>query len=413
MRSTAALRFQRGRRANGRSGFSALTESPMMPATALSLEQSSTDAEISVEAVTEYDAFLDLAPDWNRLVEEAEIDHPFLRHEWFRAWWDSFGTGKQLHILVVRRGAETIGIAPLMLSPARIYGLKMRRLQSIHNDHSPRFDLIVGGLPEDVYGAIWNYLSRRRKFWDVLQVSQILTCSPTFAALSGLARAEGLLVGIWPSDHSPYIDLAPGWNAYQARLSSHHKGKIRRRLRQLELLGRVELEIVATNENMDAALADGFRLEAAGWKSESGTAIRCQPDLVRFYSQLARNAAAVGALRLIFLTVGGTRIAFAYGMGYKNKLFVLKTGYHPEYAAYSPYNILCYLLFRDACERGLAEYEFLGVDDSWKLSWTKTTKAHCWLYVFRNAPRPRLLHWLKFQAAPRIKRSWPAVFLRR
>jgi hypothetical protein len=162
---------------------------------------------------------------------------------------------------------------------------------------------------------------------------------------------------------------------------------------------------------MDGALEDGFRLEAAGWKSESGTAIRCHEELVRFYSQLARSAAAVGALRLIFLTVGGTRIAFAYGMGYKNKLFVLKSGYHPEYAAYSPYNILCYLVFRDACERGLAEYEFLGVDDSWKLNWTKTTKPHCWLYVFRNAPRPRLLHWLKFQLAPRIKQRWPAVFL--
>jgi CelD/BcsL family acetyltransferase involved in cellulose biosynthesis len=384
----------------------------MLPATALSFEQSSTDTAISVEAVTEYDSFLALAPDWNRLVEEAGIDHPFLAHEWFRAWWDSFGAGKKLHVLVVRKGAEAVGIAPLMLSPARIYGLKMRRLQSIHNDHTPRFDFVVGGSPEDVYGAIWSYLAKHRNLWDVLQVSQLETASRTYNELHKLALTHGFPVGTWTSDRSPYVDLGIGWDAYLTRLSSQHKKKIRQHIRQLEHLGRVEMEIVSTNEHMDAALEDGFQLEAAGWKSETGTAIRCRPELVDFYSRLARAAAGAGTLRLLFLTVGGIRIAFAYGLSYKNKLFVLKAGYHPEYAAYSPYNVLCYLVFRDACERGLAEYEFLGVDDSWKMRWTKTTKPHCWLYVFRNAPRPRLLHWLKFHLAPKIKHGCPAVLLR-
>jgi CelD/BcsL family acetyltransferase involved in cellulose biosynthesis len=383
----------------------------MMPATAISLEQSSTDAEISVETVSDYDSFLALAPDWDRLVEAAGIDHPFLAHGWFRAWWDAFGAGKELHILVVRKGAEAIGIAPLMLAPARIYGLKMRRLQSIHNDHSPRFDFIVGNSAKDVYNAIWSYLAKRRRLWDVLQVSQLETVSPTFDHLRRMALADGFPVGTWPSDRSPYVDLSQGWDAYLTRLSTQHKKKIRQHIRQLEHLGRVELEIVVAAENLETALEDGFRLEAAGWKSETGTAIRCRPELVEFYSRLALAAARAGTLRLIFLTVGGARIAFAYALEYKNKLFVLKAGYHPEYAAYSPYNVLCYLVFRDACERGLVGYEFLGVDDSWKLRWTKTTKAHCWLYVFGETLRPRLLHWLKFQLAPKIKHSWPAVFL--
>jgi CelD/BcsL family acetyltransferase involved in cellulose biosynthesis len=383
----------------------------MMPATALSFEQSSSDFAISVEAVTDYDSFLRLAPEWNRLIGEAGIDHPFLSHDWFRSWWDSFGAGKKLHVLVVRRGAQAIGIAPLMLVSARLYGMKMRRLQSIHNDHSPRFDFVVGNSAEDVYNAVWNYLRSHRKLWDVLQLSQLQTVSPTFDYFRRTALDEGLPLGTWPSDRSPYVDLSQGWDAYLASLSTQHKKKIRQHIRQLEHLGRVELEIVSTTEHIDAALEDGFRLEAAGWKSDTGTAIRCRPELVQFYSQLARAAAGSGALRLIFLAVGGSRVAFAYGLGYKNKLFVLKAGYHPEYAAYSPYNVLCYLVFHNACESGLAEYEFLGVDDSWKLRWTKATRPHCWLYIFRNGLRPRLLHWLKFHLAPKIKHSWPAVFL--
>lgn len=383
----------------------ALAGTLTMPATAMPLARSSTDAEISVENVSDYAAFLDLAPEWSRLVEETGVDHPFLAHEWFRSWWDSFGAGNKLHVLVVRKSAKAIGIVPLMMNSVRIYGLKVRRLQSIHNDHSPRFDFIAGDASEAVDRAVWSYLSGRRHLWDVLQLSQLPTASPTLDHLRKLAHAGGFPTGVWPSDRSPYVDLTQGWDAYLARLSSQHKKKIRQHVRRLEDLGRVELEIVSADEKIAAALEDGFRLEAAGWKSQSGTAIRCRPELVDFYGRLARAAAASGALRLFFLTVAGTRIAFAYGLAHKKKLFVLKAGYDPEYAAHSPYNVLCYLVFRDACERGLTEYEFLGVDDGWKLRWTKTVKPHFWIYIFGNTPRARLLHWLKFRVAPKIKQG--------
>ncbi len=114
-------------------------------------------------------------------------------------------------------------------------------------------------------------------------------------------------------------------------------------------------------------------------------------------------------LRLIFLTVGQTRIAFAYALLYKNRLFVLKCGYESAYATYSPYNLLCYLLFQDAYERGLAGYEFLGGNEDWKLCWTQTMKAHYWLYVFRDGLRARLLHWAKFRLVPKIKQRWLAL----
>jgi hypothetical protein len=36
---------------------------------------------LRVEVVTDYRDFLRLEPEWNRLVEEAGIDFPFVRHE--------------------------------------------------------------------------------------------------------------------------------------------------------------------------------------------------------------------------------------------------------------------------------------------------------------------------------------------
>jgi CelD/BcsL family acetyltransferase involved in cellulose biosynthesis len=100
-------------------------------------------------------------------------------------------------------------------------------------------------------------------------------------------------------------------------------------------------------------------------------------------------------LRLYFLTVNRRRIAFHYSLCYRNKLYLLKQGYDPNYAPYSPSNLLCEKVLRDAFERGVTEYDFLGAEADWKLEWTRETRPHHWLFVFPNRPRTRFLYWTK------------------
>src|SRR5215471_19180433 len=84
--------------------------------------------ELRVETVSGYTQFLALKPVWNRLVNAAGIQHPFLEHDWVSAWWDSFGGDSQLHIVLVWAGDELIGIAPLILSRVRWFGIWVKRL---------------------------------------------------------------------------------------------------------------------------------------------------------------------------------------------------------------------------------------------------------------------------------------------
>src|SRR4051812_46721283 len=72
------------------------------------------DADCSVETVTDHAAFIALQPLWSRLIEQARIDHPFVRHEWLRTWWNCFGRDYDLDILVVRHRTEPVAIAPFM-----------------------------------------------------------------------------------------------------------------------------------------------------------------------------------------------------------------------------------------------------------------------------------------------------------
>src|SRR5215831_16118833 len=79
--------------------------------------------ELRVETVSNYQQFLDLKPAWDRLVDAAGIEHPFLEHDWIRTWWDCFGSGSELNIVLIHAGSDLIAIAPLILTTVRILGI--------------------------------------------------------------------------------------------------------------------------------------------------------------------------------------------------------------------------------------------------------------------------------------------------
>jgi CelD/BcsL family acetyltransferase involved in cellulose biosynthesis len=362
---------------------------------------------VTSQVVTDYETFVRLEPEWNDAVSRAHVPHPFLLHEWFRTWWDCFGANRRLHIVVVRDGAEIAAIAPLMTEQVHMYGLPVRKLDLLHNDHTPRADCIVTGSPLVAYGAIWDALRCASDEWDLLQLSRLPDDSPTRMAFASLAHREEYATGTWQGDASPYLTLSGTWDQYHASLSAKFRSNLRNRLSRLRAFGEPRLEIIDGREEIARAREDALRLEASGWKDKARTSITSDPSVQRFYAVLAERAAERGWLRLMFLTVGGRRIATSYGSCFDRRLFFFKTGYDPDYASCSPFRLLTYLAAERAFAEGLREIDFLGDAEPWKLEWTSTSRVHEWLYVFPHTIRARLLHSLKFQVVPELKR-WRA-----
>jgi CelD/BcsL family acetyltransferase involved in cellulose biosynthesis len=368
----------------------------------------------SVEMVTTIDAFDGLAVEWNDAVDRAGFPHPFLRHEWMRAWWQAFGAGHELHLIVVRRHGRIEAIAPLLRESARMHGMTVRRLRLLHNDHTPRADLIVAGNRDESYRAessqaesyrvIWNALMAERDSWDVLQLGQIPADSPTHAAIAALAAQDGCAVGTWRSGASPYVAVRGSWQEYLGGRSAKLRQNVRNRLGRLTRIGEPVLEVVCDPAAIVDAGDDLRRLEDSGWKGDAGTAIDSDRAVRTFYDDLSLRASAAGWLRLLFLTVNGQRIAVSYSAQFDNRLFLIKTGYDPGFAACSPFKVLTSLALEHAFAEGLAEVDFLGDSEPWKLDWTTNERQHDWLYVFSRSARARLVHSMKFQVAPALKR---------
>jgi CelD/BcsL family acetyltransferase involved in cellulose biosynthesis len=361
--------------------------------------------EYQIETLRDYESFLRLEPKWNELLERSRLPYPFLTHEWVRTWVECFGGGRRIFVLVVKARSEVVAIVPLMVRPGWMYGLPVTRLQSIHNVYSERFDFIVEGPSEEIYRAIWRHLIERGPRWHVLELRQVPASSPTLGHLSEMAAADRYPTERWHSSDSPYVEMNGSFESYFSTLDRKHRSNLRNRLGRLSRLGDVELEMIDGEDRVAAALAEGWALEAAGWKGKAGTAIECLPRVRAFYDAFATRAARRGWLRLYFLKVGGRRIAFSYFLCFSNRMFLLKPGYDPVYAPFSPSTVLCSMVLRESFERGIQEFDFLGINDGWKQRWSHTTRPHEWLFIFRPGPRSQVLRWAKFRVAPWLRKA--------
>jgi len=201
------------------------------------LVESTADAKavpLRVDLVEDDETFLRMGPVWNRLVDQARIDHPFLRHEWVRTWWESFKPEGKLHILIVFEENEPIAIAPLMFDQGRVYGCPVRRLRGIANVYTERFDLILTRRAKEACRTIWKFLAAEASKWDMLELRQIPENARAAEYLRFWAYEDHFLLGQWHSSDGPYIPVDQPWESYTKSLSKKHLSNLRGRAKGLQ-----------------------------------------------------------------------------------------------------------------------------------------------------------------------------------
>ncbi len=352
-------------------------------------------SSLSVEEISDRAAIAALAPEWERLRAEVGVPGPFFGPTWFAI--TASAIARDPRILIAHRGGRLVGVLPLMLEQRKLAGLPARVLRSLSDDHSQRFDALLSPAePDAVASLFWRHLQSLRG-WDVLELRELL---PDAAAHRIVRAAEGHLTAEWPAMRSPYLHISDGEPG-----DAKFRANLRRRKKKLEKdIGPVVLERVDAHAELEAALQEGFALEAAGWKGERGTAIVCDEGLRRRYSQIAHAYAARRELSIYFLRAGDRRVAFHFGLVDGNTYFLFKPGFDPGLAQYGLGHLLVDEVIRDLRSRSIRELDFLGDDMPWKRDWTDQLRPHSWRYVFSRSAYGRALGAWKFRVAPTLKR---------
>lgn len=361
-----------------------------------------------VTEIAELKEFEKLEAEWNNLLSQSHCNVPFLRHEWFINWWISFGEKNRLAIISVRKDGELVCAFPLMEVRTQFALVPFVILQSMTNYHSFRYHFLLKSGGEGALQAVWDYLCRRPRRWDLLQLQEIPADNPIYSVLSDMAEKDLLNTEVWESGNSPYLRIEGSWDAHWESLKSKFRANMRSRTKRLQQLGNVEHEVITDPSTVRTALPDAFAIEQKSWKGENGTAIACNPALVNFYTRWADIAASMGLLQLSFLKVNGRRVACDYSVVYENNLYCMKIGCDQEFRPYSVGQMLCLEIIRSCFDKKLEEYDFLGEMTDQKLDWSPSIRKHVWLFVY-NRTIPSYIHYnYKFRLKRKIKqwRQW-------
>src|SRR5215208_4353923 len=189
------------------------------------------------------------------LVRAGPRPSPFLLHAWLLEWWRHHGDEGELAVHVAYRDGRLVGALPLCVLPRR--GL---RVTSFIGGDPGLADML---LADDESVSTADALADRARGAD-----------QDLAEFSGLPADSRLIAGLGPSAltlieraEAPVLDLSPGWDSvYTTKFSSKQRSHHRRRRRQLAQLGRIDVEVARTVDELKAALEDAFVLHDLRWQ---------------------------------------------------------------------------------------------------------------------------------------------------
>ncbi len=305
---------------------------------------------LQVIHLTSLEELLAATGPWDDLWRRSEVASPTLRAalvaQWVRHFIGPESRGRapqRFRGLVVE--CDGRWVAALPLSAAKAAGV-LRVGAWPANEWSDSGDLLLDPTvePQPVLDALVGAFPLLP--WSLLRLADVPVESARWQHALAAFRRAGMPMQFRPDMQPGRIDTRADWAAYRRSWSRRHRQQMARHARKLDQQGQVELRVLDALEpdEVEPWLSIGFDIEDRGWKGTQGTSVRRTPGLFAFYLEQARELARYGELELALLLLDDRPIAFAYGMCAKGVYRSYKVGYDPEFAQYSPGQLLRYRL---------------------------------------------------------------------
>jgi CelD/BcsL family acetyltransferase involved in cellulose biosynthesis len=173
-----------------------------------------------------------------------------------------------------------------------------------------------------------------------------------------------------------FIDVMGSFDDFWAARGKNLRQNLRKQRRKLEEQGhRLTFEYMEDAAGIDTAFLDFARLESAGWKADSGTAISLDNAQGRFYRDMLRAFAGRQAAFAIRLSMDDRPIAVDFGIREGTTLVILKTTYDENLKGSSPGQLLHEQAFEHIFKKqNPSRIEFYGKMMEWHTRWTDTSR---------------------------------------
>jgi hypothetical protein len=296
-----------------------------------------------VVVVRDLQALSEFVPAWEELAAAAIEPNVFYEHWMLLPALRAFGAGKNICVVLVLihdphnpdAPARLGGLFPLDTRFGRLGVSALGLWQHVHCyvcTHLVRADAASECMVE-----LMRWFRSGDARASMIELGCISGDGPFHKMLVDLSNELGLLSattdiftrGLWREGHDKDTDP-------ESTVSGELRRRLRRKEKRLSERGRVEHLVMQPEDDIGRWIDEFLRIEASGWKGQSGSALASSEGDRRYFTEIATSAFHRGRLLMLGLNFDGLpvarRCAFIAGEG----SFAFKTAYDEEFADFSP-----------------------------------------------------------------------------
>lgn len=370
---------------------------------------------VHIHWLTDPASLFAISGEWEAVLADSASDTIFLTPEWTSSWLHAYGAAHEVRALAVYRGPTLSGLALMSVRRGEQRGLPGARTLAFAADgsaDSDYLDLIARcGEEETVVSAVLSAIAEAHGAWHFLRWREIPDSSPNLPLIR-----EWITKAKWhvAEQHVPcaYVPLPSTWDAYLKDLKPRMRTKIRSALRKMSERSDVVFDRCSQEADLPERLRSLYVLHHSRWELRGRDGIFLDPAKRAFYESLSRSFLRRDWLRFYSLRVAGSYVAHQYCFERNGILYLLQEGFDKTWAEEAVGNVLRAHVFRDAINRGVRVYDFLGGVTPHKLSWGALQKQSIRLEAAPPGPygttffaSRRFARWGKDQVKALLRRA--------
>lgn len=265
---------------------------------------------------------------------------------------------------------------PVRFTTQRRLGMTWKKIDPLSNIFCLHGGLLTSLDTGTAVRQMLKALRAQQDEWSWLDVALLEVGTPLHTAWVQAARQSECQVEHITKGRSPYI-VSPGTlDDFLATKSRGFRSNMRARRRDVTTDPSVEVRYFSQPHEMASYFALALSIERKSWKRVEGSSLASREWETRLYDELLGRYAALGLVLAAVLFIDGVPAAHSMDLVQGDRVYGLKTSFDPDYTVRRPGVMLLVARLERYFSRGVREFDFIGLDEEYKLQWSRQVRAH-------------------------------------
>nr|MBN2276796.1 GNAT family N-acetyltransferase [candidate division Zixibacteria bacterium] len=358
--------------------------------------------------ITDFDEFMTLRQPWNELLDNSDVNHAFMRHEWFECWIKNFLNNGRMSLQTAWMDGILMGVAPLYIIRRKRKGVPFKIKSFLRASISPRCNFILHDSidPNPFFDSVLTIGN-----WDFMELMSVDPGQKTTRRFIEYLDSERNYV-VEKGIQSPYEILNMNWEAFEKSRSKGNRKNFRNSVNRMKKSGEYTIIKLQNPQEFEKHHEDLLSISSRSWKTEGGTDLKTDFKMASFYRDLGQIGARAGFVTAYILVLNDIPIAFDYYLSHNHRLVGLRWEYDDEYRYQMPGVVLHAHVIRDILKDGHSwELDLAGMVTEAKTGLAKDIRGHVDITVGRPGLKGDLLMFFKKRLVGRraISENIPVV----